>query len=142
VRLRSCIAAILLLSAGTHALAAQGPESSAAEPFAEAIAGLHINQQPAATTLVVRRDVDGTLLLRAADLPDLRLKAPSRGVRLVNGERYYRLVPEMDAVVAFDESTMTGHVTLPAKAFLPTQRATTAADAPRATRTGGRLHQL
>lgn len=136
MRLRSCIAAILLLSAGTHALAAQGPEASAVEPFAEAIVELHINEQPAATTLVVRRDVDGTLLLRAADLPDLRLKAPSRGARLVNGERYYRLGPEMGAVVAFDESTMTGQVTLPAKAFLPTQRATTAADAPRATRTG------
>jgi outer membrane usher protein len=136
VRLRSCIAAILLLSAGTQALAAQGPEASTAEPFAEAIVELHINEQSAATTLVVRRDVDGTLLLRAADLPDLRLKAPARGARLVNGERYYRLGEEMGAVVAFDESTMTGRVSLPAKAFLPTQRATTTADAPRATRTG------
>jgi len=136
MRLRSCIAAILLLSAGTHAQAAQGPEAATPEPFAEAIVELHINEQPAPTTLVVRRDVDGTLLLRAADLPDLRLKAPSRGVRLVNGERYYRLGPEMGAMVAFDESTMTGQVTLPAQAFLPTQRATTAADAPRASRTG------
>lgn len=136
MRLRSCIAAILLLAAGAPALAAQGPEAATAEPFAEAIVELHINEQAAPTTLVVRRDVDGTLLLRAEDLPDLRLKTPSRGARLVNGERYYRLGPEMGAVVAFNESTMTGQVTLPANAFLPTQRATTAADAPRATRTG------
>ena len=137
MHLRSCIAATLLLAAGAPALAAQGPEAVAAsEPFAETIVELHINEQAAPTTLVVRRDVDGTLLLRAADLPDLRLKTPSRGARLVNGERYYRLGPEMGAVVAFDDSTMTGQVTLPAKSFLPTQRATTAADAPRATRTG------
>lgn len=136
MRLRSCIAAVLLLAAGAQARAAQGPEAAAVEPFAEIIVELHINEQPDATTLVVRRDVDGTLLLRAEDLPGLRLKAPSRGVRLVNGERYYRLGEEMGAVVAFDEATMSGRVTLPAKAFLPTQRATSAADAPRATRTG------
>ncbi|MEY2920390.1 MAG: hypothetical protein RL261_1695, partial [Pseudomonadota bacterium] len=79
MRLRHCIAAILLLSAGAPALAAQGPEAAAASPFAEAIVELHINQQLAPTTLVVRRDVDGTLLLRAEDLPGLRIKAPSRG---------------------------------------------------------------
>ncbi len=137
MHLRSCIAATLLLAAGAPALAAQGPEAIAApEPFAEAIVELHLNEQTVPTTLVVRRDVDGTLLLRAADLPALRLKTPSRGARLVNGERYYRLGPEMGAVVDFDEATMTGRVTLPVKSFLPTQRAITAADAPRATRTG------
>jgi outer membrane usher protein len=137
VRLRSCIAATLLLAACAPALAAQGPEAiTTPEPFAEAIVELHINEQAAPTTLVVRRDVDGTLLLRAEDLAGLRLRSPSRGARLVNGERYYRLGPEVGAVVAFDESTMTGQVTLPAQSFLPTQRATTAADAPRATRTG------
>jgi outer membrane usher protein len=136
VRLRTCIAAILLLSAGAQSHATQGAEAGAVEPFAEAIVELHINDQPEPTTLVVRRDVDGTLLLRAEDLPGLRLKTPSRGARLVNGERYYRLGEEMGAVVAFDDSTMTGRVTLPAKAFLPTQRITSAADAPRATRTG------
>ena len=137
MHLRSCIAATMLLAACAPALAAQGPEAIATpDPFAEAIVELHINAQATPTTLVVRRDVDGTLLLRAADLAGLRLKSPSRGARLVNGERYYRLGPEMGAVVAFDESTMTGQVTLPAQSFLPTQRATTAVDAPRATRTG------
>ena len=136
MRLRTCIAAVLLLSAGAQARAAQGPEAAAVEPFAEAIVELHINEQTEPTTIVVRRDIYGTLLLRAADLPGLRLRTPSRGARLVNGERYYRLGEEMGAVVAFEEATMTGRVTLPAKAFLPTQRVTSAADAPRATRTG------
>ncbi len=68
MRLRSCIAATLLLAAGSPALAAQGPESMTIEPFAEAVVELHINDQPAPVTLVVRRDVDGTLLVRAADL--------------------------------------------------------------------------
>ena len=79
MRLRSCIAATLLLAAGSPALAAQGPESMTLEPFAEAVVELHINEQPAPITLVVRRDVDGTLLVRAADLETLRLKAPTRG---------------------------------------------------------------
>jgi outer membrane usher protein len=136
VRLRTCIAAILLLAAGTQARAAQGPEAAAVEPFAETVVELRVNEQPEAVTLVVRRDVDGALLLRATDLQTLRLKAPSRGARLVNGERYYRLGEEMGAVVAFDEATMSGHVTLPAHAFLATQRVTSTADAPRATRTG------
>lgn len=136
MRLRATIAATLLLAASGPTLAAQGLEAPSPEPFAEAIVELHFNEQDTATTLVVRRDVDGTLLLRAADLPGLRLKTPARGAMQVNGERYYRLGPEMDAVVAFDESAMTGRVTLPAKAFLPTQRVTSAADAPRVTRSG------
>jgi outer membrane usher protein len=142
VRLRATIAATLLLAASGAAIAAQGPEATSPEPFAEAIVELHINDQDTATTLVVRRDVDGTLLLRAADLPGLRLKTPVRGAMQVNGERYYRLGPEMGAVVAFDEAAMSGRVMLPAKAFLPTQRVTTAADAPRVTRggTGGFLN--
>jgi len=136
VRLRSCIAAVLLIAAHGTALAAQDPATAAVEPFAEAIVELHINDQPAADSLVVRRDVDGTLLIRAVDLRDLRLKTPARGAVQVNGDRYYRLGPEIGAVVAFDEASMTAHVTLPAKSFLPTQRVTSAADAPRVTRTG------
>ena len=115
MRLRSCIAATLLLAAGAPAFAAQGPESMTVEPFAEAVVELHINDQPAPATLVVRRDVDGTLLISAADLVTLRLKTPLRGAVQVNGERYYRLSEEMGAVVAFDESTLTGRVTLPAR---------------------------
>jgi outer membrane usher protein len=134
VRLRSCIAATLLLAAGMPASAAQGSEAAATEPFAESIVELRINDQPSPVTLVVRRDVDGALLIRAGDLATLRLKVPPRGAVQVNGERYYRLGPEMGAVLAFDAANMKGQVTLPPQAFLPTQRATTAADAPRATR--------
>jgi len=114
VRLRSCIAATLLLAAGAPAFAAQGPESMAVEPFAEAVVELHINDQPAPATLVVRRDVDGTLLISAADLATLRLKTPLRGAVQVNGERYYRLGPEMGAVVTLDDATMQAQVTVPA----------------------------
>jgi outer membrane usher protein len=133
VRLRSCIAATLLLAAGSRALAAQGPESIA-EPFAEAVVELQVNDQAAPTMLVVRRDVDGTLLVRTADLETLRLRTPTRGAVQVNGERYYRLGPEMGAVVTLDDATMKAQVTVPAQAFLPTRRANTLADAPRATR--------
>jgi outer membrane usher protein len=136
VRLRACIAATLLLAASASAHAAQGPETATAAAFDEAIVELHINDQDTPTTLVVRRDVDGTLLLRADDLTGLRLKTPARGAMQVNGERYYRLGPEMGAVVDFDASTMTGRVTLPAKSFLPTQRTNAAPDAPPVTRSG------
>lgn len=103
--------------------------SAAVEPFVESIVELRINDQGDTTTLVVRRDVDGTLLLRAADLPALRLRAPARGAMQVNGERYYRLGPEFGAVVIFDETTQSGQVTLPPQAFLPTQlQATSTAD--------------
>jgi outer membrane usher protein len=134
VRLRRCIAATLLLAAGSRALAAQGPESVTAEPFAEAVVELQINDQPAPATLVVRRDADGTMLVRAADLETLRLRTPTRGAVQVNGERYYRLGPEMGAVVALDDATMKAQVTVPAQAFLPTRRVNTTADVPQATR--------
>jgi outer membrane usher protein len=134
VRLRSCITATLLLAAAAPALAAQDSAEMASEPFAEAVVELHINDQPAPAALVVRRDVDGTLLIRAADLEILRLKTPLRGAVQVNGERYYRLGPEMGAVVALDDATMQARVTVPAQAFLPTRRESTQADAPRATR--------
>jgi outer membrane usher protein len=136
VRLRACITAVLLAAAHGTALAAQGPEAVATEPFAEAIVELRVNDQPEAASLVVRRDVDGALLIRAEDLKELRLRIPARGAVQVNGQRYYRLGPEMGAVVAFDEASMTARAMLPAKSFLPTQRLTTVADAPHVTRTG------
>ena len=63
----------------------------------------------------MRRDTDGTLLLRAADMPSLRLKTPARGAVMVNGERYYRMGPENGAVAVFDEATQTVQLTLPAQ---------------------------
>lgn len=127
MRLRHCIAATFVLAATGSVAAAAA--SAASEPFVESIVELRINDQAGTTTLVVRRDVDGTLLLRAADLPALRLRAPARGAVQVNGERYYRLGPEFGAVVAFDEATQSGQVTLPPQAFLPTRlQATSTAD--------------
>jgi outer membrane usher protein len=116
VQLRASIAACLLLAAGTAQAVLE------AEPFAESVIELRINDQQDSTTLVVRRDRDGTLLLREGDLAVLRLRTPERGAILVNGERYYRLGPEMDARLVFDEGTQSGQLTLPPKAFLPTRR--------------------
>jgi outer membrane usher protein len=113
--LRASIAACLLV-------AAAGTAAREGEPFAEAVVELRVNDQADSTTLVVRRDTDGTLLLREADLAVLRLRTPGRGAILVNGERYYRLGSEMDARVVFDEGTQSGQVTLPPGAFLPTLR--------------------
>jgi outer membrane usher protein len=129
VGLRSTIATILLLAATGGAVAAATPPAQ--EPFAEAVVELRINDQPESTTLVVRRDKDGTLLVRAADLAALRLRTPARGAVLINGERHYRLGREIGALVVFDEGTQSGQVTLPPDAFLPTRRERRAADAPR-----------
>jgi outer membrane usher protein len=136
--LRIYVAGALLLAASVPVAAASGPEmlgkiaaEPSTEPFAEAVVELQINDQSVPTTLIVRRDTDGTILLRAADLPDLRLRTPARGAVVVNGERYYRLGAELGAVVAFDERTQVGKVMLPAQAFLPTQARRADPDAPR-----------
>ena len=105
----------------------------AAGAFAESIVEFTVNGQPAISTFVVRRDADGTLLLRAEDLKALRLKTPQRGAMLVNGERYYRLGEELGARVNFDATTQHADVTLPPDAFLSTVAAVSAADRPRAT---------
>jgi outer membrane usher protein len=120
VPLRASIAACLLLAAGAGAQA--GVES---EPFVEAVVELRINEQAEPVTLLVRRDADGTLLLREEDLAGLRLRTPARGAVQVNGERYYRLGPDMGALVVFDEATQSGQVTLPPQSFLATQREST-----------------
>ena len=45
----------------------------------------------------IARDADGTLLVRAADLPKLRLKKPARGALTVDRERYVRLGHDIGA---------------------------------------------
>ncbi len=120
--------AISLALASPLVHAAEGPDT-----FTESVVEFTVNGQQAATTLVVRRDADGTLLLRAADLATLRLKKPARGALLVNGERYYRLGTEMGARVSFDATTQHADVTLPPEAFLATVRSASAADLPRVT---------
>ena len=63
-------------------LALTAPCAGAAsyEPFVDSVVELRINDQPQPVTLIVRRDTDGTLLLSAADLKELRITAPARGV--------------------------------------------------------------
>jgi outer membrane usher protein len=104
--------AVSLVLAGAPALAADTGDS-----FAEAIVELHINGQAEGSTLVVRHDTDGTLLIKASDLPALHLKTPASGAVMVNGERYYRLGTEIGASVTLDTATQTANVTLPAGAF-------------------------
>ena len=133
MRLRSAIAATLWFATSASSHAAQ-PVQGTPEPFAEAVVELTINEQESPVTLLVRRDADGTLLVRAADLAGLRLRTPARGAVQVNGERYYRIGSEIGAVVAFDEATQAARVVLPTRAFLPTRKQASAADAPRAQR--------
>ena len=117
--------AVSLALASPLVPAAAGPDA-----FLESVVEFTVNGQPAATPFVVRRDADGTLLLRAEDLAALRLKTPARGALLVNGERYYRLGVEMGARVNFDASTLHAEVSLPPDAFLATVRSASAADRP------------
>src|SRR5512135_1648226 len=104
-------------STPTRAAATTGTAADPREPFAETVVELTLNDDPAHVTLIVRRDADGTLLLRAADLPALRLRTPARGALQVDGERYYRFGAETGARVAFDEATQSVHVVLPPSAF-------------------------
>jgi outer membrane usher protein len=108
-------------------------------PFEPAIVEVRINGQDHSTTLVVRRDTDGTLLVRAADLARLRIKEPSRGIVIVDGERHVRLGPELGALVEFDDTTQTAQITLPAKAFVATRSSARSPDLPKVTqaRIGG-----
>jgi len=121
------------------ALAAPFAGAASYEPFADTVVELRVNDQPQPVTLVVRRDTDGTLLLSAADLKELRIKAPARGVVQVNGQRYYRIGAELGAQVRFDDATQSVALLLPAQAFTGTRSGYTAADAPRVTpaRPGG-----
>jgi outer membrane usher protein len=122
----SLAVSLALASALVHA--AEGPDA-----FTESVVEFTVNGQPAITTLVVRRDADGTLLLRATDFATLRLNMPARGALLVNGERYYRLGAEMGARVNFDATTQHADVTLPPEAFLATVRPASTADQSRVT---------
>jgi outer membrane usher protein FimD/PapC len=102
-----------------QAAAASGNEGPPA--FEPAIVELRVNGQDDGPTLVVRRDGDGALLLRAEDLAQLRIRTPSRGLLLVDGERYFRFSPDNGAEIIFDEATQSARITLPPAAFLPTR---------------------
>lgn len=93
----------------------------------ESVVEFTINGQDEPATLVVRRDADGTLLVRAEDLATLRLKPPVRGGVEIEGQRYFRLDAAMRAEVRFDPALQHADLTLPADAFVPTR--STARDA-------------
>jgi outer membrane usher protein len=110
--------------------AAAGLPPAPAEP---AIVELRLNEQAQGPTLVVRRDLDGALLVRTADLPALRLRMPPGAPVTIDGEQYVRIGPEAGATVAFDEPSQTVHVTLPARAFLPTRGSADRLEVPQVT---------
>ena len=137
MRLRHAIPATLLLASTCRVSAATLDTAAApAEPLAEVVVALTLNGASAPVALIMRRDTDGTLLLRAADFAMLRLRTPTRGGVRVNGEHYYRLGAELGAVVHFDVATQSVELQLPPAAFLDTYRSGSSADAPRVDRRG------
>ena len=126
MRRRLSIAIALALAGAAGAASAQ----QAAEPFAESVLQVTINGEHLPSALLVRRDADGTLLVKASDLKALRLKTPATGAMLVNGQRYYRIGREIGANVTFDDATQSVDVNLPAQAFVATKTRYASADAP------------
>ena len=123
--------AVTLALAGLEATAAQVPE-----PPEPSIVELRLNEQEDGATLVVRRDADGALLLRAEDLPPLRLRTPSGAPHLIDGEPHYRFGPEAGAIVVFEEATQSLRMTLPPSAFLATRARAGSPDSPPVTASG------
>ena len=107
--------AVALALAGAAAGAEPTPDA-----FAESIIEVTINGEPLGAPLIVRHDVDGTLLIRAEDLQAMRLKTPAHGAVMVNGQRYYRIGKDMGANVTFDDATQSVDLNLPMQAFVPT----------------------
>jgi len=90
------------------------------------------HDQPEAHSLVVLRDTDGTLLVRAADLPKLRLKKPPRHA----GRRWRALRaarPRDGRHCAVRRRAQRVHVSLPPAAFLPTRTVAQSPDVPQVT---------
>ena len=126
MRRRLSIAIALALAGAAGAASAQ----QAAEPFAESVLQVTINGEHLPGALLVRRDADGTLLVKASDLKALRLKTPATGAMLVNGQRYYRIGKDIGANVTFDDATQSVDVNLPPQAFVATRTRLASADAP------------
>jgi outer membrane usher protein len=121
--------AVSMVLAGA-ASAATAPGSQAFEP---AVVEVRVNDDVQASTLVVRRDADGTLLIRAEDLAQLRIRMPARGLMTVDGERYARIGPELGARVVFDAATQSASITLPPSAFIASRSSASSPDVPRVT---------
>jgi outer membrane usher protein len=115
--------AVALALAGAMLSAHAGPEA-----FTESVLQVTINGEQLPTALVVRRDSDGTLLVKASDLKALRLKTPLTGALTVNGQRYYRIGGEIGATVNFDDATQSVDLNLPPQAFLASRTRVAPAD--------------
>lgn len=98
-----------------------------------AIVELRLNGQEQGPTLVVRRDLDGGLMVRTADLPALRLTMPPGGVLTIDGEDHVRIGPEVGATIVFEEATQTVYMGLPARFFLPTRGSADTREVPQVT---------
>lgn len=120
---RSLALAVSLALAGYAAGAAAGQ-------YAQAIAEIKVNDQASGPTLVVRRDAEGDLLIREADLSKLRLRPPSTEAVVIDGQRYYRFDAATGAQVTFDDATQSVQLTLPPSAFVETRAGASVADQP------------
>lgn len=135
----SLVLAINLALMGGHAARAAA-ESPAEAP--ESIVEFTINGQPQTATLVVRRDRDGTLLLRADDFASSRLRKPANPGISIDGVEYHRLDASIGAEVRFDAATQHADVVLPPQAFETTRAVASRADTlpPLTTSPGGFLN--
>jgi outer membrane usher protein len=104
--------------------------SETEQSYTEDLVELRINGQTEGPTLLVRRDADGALLIKASDLAGLRLTTPEQGVVLIDGEPHFRIEAVPGATLRFDRSTQSADLELPASAFVATVSSPTAAARP------------
>jgi outer membrane usher protein len=101
----------------------------------EIIVALTVNGEAAPQPLLVRRDADGALLIRASDLPQLRIRTPAEPPLVIEGVEYYRVSADTGANLSFDAAHQSASLTLPASAFQPTRTGANGADTLPATTT-------
>ena len=109
---------------------------AASTRYTQSIVEIKVNDEASGPTLVVRRDAEGNLLIREADLAKLRLRVPSAEPITIDGTRYYRFDAGSGAQVTFDDATQSVELMLPPSAFVTTRNQASAADAPPVTPAG------
>jgi outer membrane usher protein len=110
-------------------------DAAEGESSAPSIVEITLNEQTVRTTLVVRHDANGALLLDESDLAKLRLNTPSVEPVRIDGRRYYPIDSAMGADVVTDDRTQSVHITLPPSAFVETRTALDSLSAPKVTET-------
>jgi outer membrane usher protein len=101
-------------------LAALWAPATASATSPEEILELRVNGSESGPALLVRRDADGVLLVKAADFGSLRLATPQQAPVEIEGEPYFRIDETMGATVQYDDRTQSADLTLPAGAFMAT----------------------